>query len=409
MHPNLLAAAVPVFFAAIVAEALADRARRTKTYRFGAALADLQAGIVSQVGDVALRGIGVAIYAWVYRHRLVDWPEHSMLPWVVGLVGIDFLYYWWHRLSHLVNLLWAVHAVHHQSEDFNLAVALRQPAFEALTIIPFHLPLALLGVEPWIYVSCYAIDLIYQFWIHTELPGKLGFLEWVVNTPSSHRVHHGIEPKYLDRNYGGILILWDRLFGSYQREEERPTYGVTHAIRSYNPVWANVAPLLEIAARARAAGRLVDKVGIWFSHPAALAPAAERELPAAQGARAKYDPSPSRNVTSYVFAHFVLLVAGGAAFMHTAERAPLSAMTLPGAILLLSVLALSGWVEGRRWALAIDVLRQIAIVGLATAHGVAHFGARGATVAAAALTTIFVLVFVVFRPAGAKSLQTASG
>ena len=158
----------------------------------GTAIADLEAGIASQVGDVFLRGVGVAIYAAVYPHRLFDFAEGSPWPWVIGLVGIDFLYYWWHRASHVVNVLWAVHAVHHQSEDFNLAVALRQPAFEALTIIPFHLPLALLGVDPFIYASCYAIDLIYQFWIHTELPGRLGWLEYVLNTPSSHRVHHGI-------------------------------------------------------------------------------------------------------------------------------------------------------------------------------------------------------------------------
>src|SRR5690349_11886622 len=161
MHLDLIAAAVPIFFAAIGAEVIADRRRRTGFYRFGAAMADLEVGIVSQVGDVFLRGVGVAIYAAVYPHRWFDFQEGSPWPWVVGLVGIDFLYYWWHRASHVVNVLWAVHAVHHQSEDFNLAVALRQPAFEALTIIPFHLPLALLGVEPWIYATCYAVDLIY--------------------------------------------------------------------------------------------------------------------------------------------------------------------------------------------------------------------------------------------------------
>jgi sterol desaturase/sphingolipid hydroxylase (fatty acid hydroxylase superfamily) len=158
MHPNLIAAAVPVFFAAIAVEVVVDRYRRSGLYRFGAAMADLEVGIVSQVGDVLLRVVGIAIYAWVYEHRFIEYAEGSVWPWVVGLVGIDFLYYWWHRTSHVVNVFWAVHAVHHQSEDFNFAVALRQPAFEALTIIPFHLPLALVGVEPWIYASCYAID-----------------------------------------------------------------------------------------------------------------------------------------------------------------------------------------------------------------------------------------------------------
>ena len=159
-----------------------------------------------------------------------------------------------------MNMFWAVHAVHHQSEDLNLAVALRQPAFEALTIIPFHLPLALIGVDPAVYVACYAIDLIYQFWIHTELVGKLGRLEKLLNTPSCHRVHHGINPKYLDKNFGGILVIWDRLFGTYQPEEELAVYGVTHALASYNPLWANLAPFRDIAALSIAAERPIDKL-----------------------------------------------------------------------------------------------------------------------------------------------------
>jgi len=177
MHPNLVAYAIPVFFAAIVVEVLVDRARRGSAYRLGCAVSDLQVGIASQVVELFLKGIGLFAYAAVYEHRWVTFAEGSPWPWVIGIVGIDFLYYWWHRTSHVVNLFWAVHAVHHQSEDMNFAVALRQPAFEALTIIPFHIPLALAGVEPWIYVSCYAIDLIYQFWVHTEWTRRSAALE----------------------------------------------------------------------------------------------------------------------------------------------------------------------------------------------------------------------------------------
>ena len=238
--PNLISYAVPVFFVAIAVEAWIGHSRRSGIYRLGSAIADLDAGIASQVVDVFLKLIGLAAYAMVYEHRLVTFPEGSPFPWIIGLVGIDFVYYWWHRASHVVNMFWAVHAVHHQSEDLNLAVALRQPAFEALTIIPFHVPLALIGVDPAVYVACYFIDLIYQFWIHTELVGKLGWLEKLLNTPSSHRVHHGINPKYLDKNFGGILVIWDRIFGTYQPEEELAVYGVTHALASYNPVWANL-------------------------------------------------------------------------------------------------------------------------------------------------------------------------
>src|SRR5215471_15099846 len=149
MHPNLIALAVPFFFAAILGEALVDARRRGGIYRFGTAIADLDVGIASRVFEALLQGLGAFAYIAVFRHRIVDYEEGSLWPWIIGLVGIDFLYYWWHRMSHVVNVFWAVHAVHHQSEDFNLAVALRQPALSTLTVLPFHLPLALLGVEPW--------------------------------------------------------------------------------------------------------------------------------------------------------------------------------------------------------------------------------------------------------------------
>src|SRR5262245_12941168 len=128
MHPNLISLAVPVFFAAIVAEAVAGYVRKKSAYRLGCAVSDLNVGIASQIADLFLKGVGLFVYAAVYEHRLVTFPEKSPWPWVIGLVGIDFLYYWWHRASHVINVLWAVHAVHHQSEDMNLAVALRQPA-----------------------------------------------------------------------------------------------------------------------------------------------------------------------------------------------------------------------------------------------------------------------------------------
>ncbi len=399
MHLDLITAAVPIFFAAIAVEAMTDRARRTGFYRLGAALADLEVGIVSQVGDVFLRGIGIAIYAWVYHYRLVEFPEGSPWPWVVGLLGIDLLYYWWHRTSHVVNVFWAVHAVHHQSEEFNLAVALRQPAFEALTIIPFHLPLALLGVEPWIYAACYALDLIYQFWIHTELTGRMGFLERVLNTPSAHRVHHGINPEYLDRNYGGILIIWDRLFGTYQREEKPAVYGVTHALRSYNPLWANVAPFRDVALKAREVPGVLGKLRVWFAHPGATASGAA--LPAAPATRAtqtKYDPLPSRRALIYALVHFVLLTLGGAVFMRIAAQDPLTALVAPAALLLLTSVALMGWIEARRWAWRVDAARQLALVIIAAAYLVPKIGLIPGLATAAALAASLLLVFVLVRP-----------
>jgi sterol desaturase/sphingolipid hydroxylase (fatty acid hydroxylase superfamily) len=397
MHPDLISFAVPVFFAAIIAESIVDRVRRKKWYRLGCVVADLDAGIASQVADVFLKVVGLLAYSAVYRFRLVTFAEGSPWPWVIGIVGIDFLYYWWHRTSHVVNLFWAVHAVHHQSEDMNFAVALRQPAFEALTIIPFHVPLALLGVEPWIYVSCYAIDLIYQFWVHTEMTRRHAALEWVLNTPSAHRVHHGINPQYLDKNYGGILLVWDRLFGTYEPEVEPPVYGVTHPLASYNPIWANFAPFFDIARRMREAPR-GRKLGVWLAHPgrgAASAGSVRRET------WTKYDPRASDRVAGYVLSHFVLLSLAGGAFLSLSARLPVASVIVAGAVILASVLTLAAWTERRRWALGVDLIRQLAAVVLLAAGLAVRTSSTAAASAAAGLALVFTLVYATFRPMSA--------
>jgi sterol desaturase/sphingolipid hydroxylase (fatty acid hydroxylase superfamily) len=400
MPPNLISYAVPVFFAAIAVEVILGRRRQLGIYRLESAVTDLDVGIASQVVDAFLKLIGLAAYSAVYAHRWVTFPEHSPWPWIIGLVGIDFLYYWWHRASHLVNVLWAVHSVHHQSEDLNLAVALRQPAFEALTIIPFHIPLALVGVSPAIYVSCYAIDLIYQFWIHTELTKKLGWIEKVLNTPSSHRVHHGINPKYLDKNYGGILIVWDRLFGTYQPEEERVVYGVTHPLASYNPIWANLVPFAEIASLSLHAERPADKLRAWIAHPA-WRPAGMQAPVAAVPTREtfrKYDPRAPKKVAGYVFAHFLLLSAAGGAFLNFSEHATIAELVAPAVAVLASTLALGGLMEGRRWALPLDIARQMAGLGVVASYAVDRFGGGVGILLTAALVVVLAGLFVWFRP-----------
>jgi sterol desaturase/sphingolipid hydroxylase (fatty acid hydroxylase superfamily) len=171
----------------------------------------------------------------------------GLLANVVAVLGWDAIYYWNHRLNHESRWLWAMHVVHHSSEHYNLSTALRQPVAEGLTMsVPYGL-LALLGVRPSVIENARALNLIYQFWIHTEAVRSIGWLENVLNTPSHHRVHHGSNSRYLDRNHGSILIVWDRVFGTFEREDEPVVYGLTTNIESYNPVtiatheWRDIA------------------------------------------------------------------------------------------------------------------------------------------------------------------------
>lgn len=172
----------------------------------------------------------------VYPHRLFDLSETGPLTWVIAIVGWDFGYYWHHRIEHEVRLFWACHVNHHSSQKYNLSTALRQPWTPFLSFVLYP-PLALLGVPPWMILVSGGLNLVYQFWVHTEAIARMPrWFEYVFNTPSHHRVHHGSNAPYLDKNYGGIFIVWDRLFRSFAPEEERVVYGLTKNIASYNPL-----------------------------------------------------------------------------------------------------------------------------------------------------------------------------
>src|SRR3954471_9742419 len=181
-----------------------------------------------RLAEVAILGVAAALVPWSLGH---GWEA-----WAVGMIGIDFFYYWDHRAGHRVRMLWASHSVHHSSERYNLSTALRQTWTGEYTVL-FFIPVALLGVPVEIVLACWSVNLLYQFWIHTEAIDKMwGWFEWVFNTPSHHRVHHGSQSQSLDRNYAGVLIVWDRLFRTFEPEDERVVYGLTKNIGTYNPL-----------------------------------------------------------------------------------------------------------------------------------------------------------------------------
>lgn len=170
----------------------------------------------------------------------------SIFSWLLLWIGVDFFYYWYHRVSHRNSFFWIGHSVHHQSEHFNLSVALRQGYFQTLTSWVFYLPLALIGFPTWMFVIVASVNTIYQFWIHTESIRKMGWFEKIFNTPSHHRVHHGKNPQYIDKNYAGSLIIWDKLFGTFEPEEAPADYGVTEPLDSWNPFYANIKVVKDI-------------------------------------------------------------------------------------------------------------------------------------------------------------------
>jgi sterol desaturase/sphingolipid hydroxylase (fatty acid hydroxylase superfamily) len=268
MEAILIVVAIPVFFAFIGLELALALRRGRHVYRFADSIANLGNGIGEQVIAAFAVPLTVGVYAWVFAHaRLTTLPRDSVAVWVALFFGVDLCYYVFHRSAHRINFLWAGHVVHHQSEEYNYSVALRQSWFGQLFQWVFYLPLAVAGFPPAAFLVMTTLNTLYQFFIHTRLVGRLGPLEWVLNTPSHHRVHHGVNPRYVDRNYGGILIIWDRLFGTFEPEGAEPVYGLVKPLASFNPLWANVQYWVQMASMARRTGRLGDKLRAFIAPP----------------------------------------------------------------------------------------------------------------------------------------------
>jgi alkylglycerol monooxygenase len=267
MNPNYIVFAIPVFLLFIFAEVLLEVFKYKKgTYRFNDAIANLGIGIGEQVISVFSRAVMLMLYEFVYQYRLFSLPS-NIFTGILLLFLFDFIFYWAHRFGHVVNLGWGGHIVHHSSEEYNLTVALRQPWFFSMMTFVLFLPIAFLGFSPMLLLIVSGIDILYQFWIHTQFVPKLGFLEWFLNTPSHHRVHHGRNPQYIDKNYGGIFIIYDRLFGTFEEEKEEVVYGITTPLNSWNPSWANIHYYIDLWKQTRQMKTLKDKFLVWFKPP----------------------------------------------------------------------------------------------------------------------------------------------
>ena len=272
---------IPVFLVMIAFEMLVARRRGLEIYRLQDTVTSINIGIVSQFVNTIGGVISVTMYAlMVERFGAFEWDTRNPLTWVLAVVLYDFFYYWVHRSGHEVNILWAAHVVHHSSEEFNLSTAMRQSSTGFYFRWVFYIPLALLGFPLKVFMVAALIDYLYQAWVHTQLVGRLGVLEWFLVTPSNHRVHHGQNDYCIDRNYGGIFSVWDRMFGTYadERVDEKPVYGTRKPFCSWNPVWGNIHHYVAIFHQAKATPGWRDKLMCFFAAPSWTPQAADRAL-----------------------------------------------------------------------------------------------------------------------------------
>lgn len=391
---GVIQASIPLFFLLIGLELLVARLRGDRVYRFADSISDLSCGTLSQLAGLFTKFGLLWGYAWLFDHARVqrwapvpEWADGpvwdgglqwaNLAAWTAALVLGDFAYYWMHRLSHEVNLLWAGHVVHHSSEEYNLTVALRQSALHGLFTWVFYVPLALLGLPFTLFATTYALNLVYQFWIHTREVRTLGrAAEAVLNTPSHHRVHHGVNPRYQDTNYAGIFIIWDRLFGTFVPEREPVVYGLTKPLASWNPVWANVHVFRDIIVGAWRAPTWRARWHVLFGRPSEQAGAAE-VLAAVQGVTPdrfeKFDPPAARGVRWYVGVHFAVVLLASVRLLQVADGWPLAHAAAAVFYVGLTLANLGALLESQRWA-ATSELARLAALGAAGAALLAGVG-----------------------------------
>ncbi len=373
MSPNqIIVLATPVFLLLIALEYAWGVARGRNTYRLNDAVNSIGLGMLSQISAVLTRTLRIGIYVVVYEHVALwrhDAFWQSWGGWLLALVFYDFCYYWLHRAGHEVAVFWAAHVVHHQSQDYNLSTALRQTSSGALLGWLFYLPMAIAGVPPLVFGVVALVDLLYQFWVHTEQVGKLGWFDRWFCSPSNHRVHHAVNDPYIDRNYGGVLIVWDRLFGTFREEDERCIYGTRKPLNSWDPLWANAEVYWELLRLSWTTRRWRDKLLVWLKPPGWRP--ADLPAPAAfdLGQVRRYDPPASRAVQAFGALQFLGMLAGSVVFLwHADTLAPAPA------VIWLVALATGLWCTGAVLQGRLGVLEVLLIEAAALSTACAALG-----------------------------------
>ncbi|WP_240916402.1 sterol desaturase family protein [Pedobacter sp. HDW13] len=271
MTVNYLAFAIPAFFIFVFIEfKIAQHQKRAKVFKYESTVANFSVGIAERLLNLFIAASFYQVYQWVYANYALFNISTAWYVWILLLLSTDLVWYWYHRLGHEINFLWAAHIVHHQSEEFNLSAAARITTIQAVFRNVFWCILPLIGFHPNMIIAILLAHGAYSFFTHTQLIGKIGWLENVLITPSLHGVHHASDEKYLDKNYGDVFVFWDKLFGTFQAEEEAPKYGLTHPIKSYSFLWQHFHYYLEIGEAYRRASGFKAKWNAVFGSPALM-------------------------------------------------------------------------------------------------------------------------------------------
>ena len=367
---NFVPYAVPFFLLLILVELAWGWLKGKNTYRINDSLNSLSLGLLSTVTKLVFLNIGLLVFSNIgQNHAIWSFDMASTSHWLLGLLLYDFLYYWYHRISHERQFFWGSHVVHHQSEEYNLSTALRQTSTSFLTTWIFYIPCFFLGMPIYMYVSIATAQLIYQFWVHTQHIGKLGFLEWFFVSPSNHRVHHAQNPEYIDKNYGGLLIIWDRLFGTFKEEDEevKPIYGIRVPLKSWNPLWANLHIFVNMARDAWHTNNWKDKFRVIWA-PTGWRPAdAAQRYPVDKSDLScfeKYDPKLSMWTKYAVIGQYFLLSIVHFWSMEQEAKLPYELLFAVVLTQLLTVMVIGALLDGKPLVRGLELSRLVVMTGI---------------------------------------------
>jgi len=260
--------AIPAFFVLIIIEYFYGLYVGKNTYRLNDTVTSIALGMISRFPVMLNLGVQSVIFVYISSYLNLELLSvKNPLTWIIAFLLYDLSYYWMHRMHHEIKILWATHSVHHHGEDFNLATALRQTSTGWLWKWIFYMPMIMLGVPGEVFVSVAGINLVYQFWVHTKHIGHLGILEKIFITPMNHGIHHAKNKEYIDANYGGVFIIWDRMFGTYipERSDIKPVYGTATPLSSWNPIWANFQVFSIMVKDTIKTKSWKDKIKVWFA------------------------------------------------------------------------------------------------------------------------------------------------
>jgi alkylglycerol monooxygenase len=362
MKLNFLALAIPFFVVFMALEFFIARHKKLPYFNLHHSIANISIGIAERLLDVWITGMFYFVYDYLQQRFGLFTIRPTILLWVVLLLCTDFCWYWYHRLAHEINVFWAVHVVHHQSEDFNYTVSARITVLQAFVRTGFWAVLPLLGFPATMITSMLLVHGLYPFFIHTRLIGKLGILEYVLVTPSHHRVHHASNEQYLDRNYGDVFIIWDKLFGTFKKEEKDISirYGLTHPLKSYSFLWQHFHYIIELVYAARQTKGFWNKCRLFLGRPEHMNPDYRKQAEAQFLVR-KSDVPVDKPLNRYVVWQIVVSIVLLFVFILFDQYIPICQQVMISIALLLTLINCGAIMEQKQWIVYLELLRLLTV------------------------------------------------